>query len=149
MTDLSNLKAPKGATHSRKRVGRGAGSTVGKTSGRGHKGQNARSGGPRNPRFEGGQTPLYKRLPKVGFSNAKFRKKIVIVNLEDLEANFEAGDVVDEQALRELGLIKGSYDGIKILGRGELTTKLTVKAQKFSKSAQATIEDVGGSAEVI
>ncbi len=149
MTDLSNLKAPEGATKSRKRVGRGPGSTLGKTSGRGSKGQNARSGGKTHPRFEGGQTPLYKRLPKLGFSNAKFRKKIVIVNLEDLEARFEEGEVVDEQALRDRGLIKGNHDGIKILGRGELTKKLTVKAHKFSKSAQATIENVGGSVEVI
>ena len=149
MTDLSNLKAPEGATKSRKRVGRGPGSTLGKTSGRGSKGQNARSGGKTHPRFEGGQTPLYKRLPKLGFSNAKFRKKIVIVNLEDLEGRFEDGEVVDEQALRDRGLIKGNHDGIKILGRGELTKKLTVKAHKFSKSARATIEDVGGSVEVI
>ncbi len=149
MTDLSNLKPPKGANSSRKRVGRGDASTFGTTAGKGTKGQNARSGGPRHPRFEGGQTPLYKRLPKFGFSNHKFRKTFLIVNLEDLERLFEEGDVVDEQTLGDRGLVKRNHDGIKILGRGELTKSLTVKAQKFSKSAKAAIEDVGGSAEVI
>ena len=149
MTDLSKLKAPKGATKPRKRLGRGPGSTVGGSAGRGTKGQNARSGGRRHPRFEGGQTPLYKRLPKFGFSNEKFRKRYEIVNLLDLETAFEAGDVVDEESLRDRGLVKRNHDGIKILGKGELTKALTVKAQKFSKSARAAIEDVGGSAEVI
>lgn len=149
MTDLSNLKAPKGATSSRKRVGRGPGSKYGKTAGRGTKGQNARSGGRRHPRFEGGQTPLYKALPKFGFSNEKFRKRYSIVNLEDLERCFEAGAVVDEDSLIDRGLIKRNHDRIKILGRGELTKALTVKAHKFSKSAQAAIEDVEGNAEVI
>ena len=149
MTDLSNLKPPKGAKRSPKRVGRGPGSTYGKTAGRGTKGQNARSGGRRHPRFEGGQTPLYKRLPKFGFSNQKFRKDYVIVNLLDLERAFEEGEVVDEESLIERGLVKRNHDGIKILGKGELTKKLTVKAHKFSKSARAAIEDVEGSAEVI
>lgn len=149
MTDLSNLKPPEGATSSRKRVGRGSGSTHGTTAGRGTKGQNARSGGRRHPRFEGGQTPLFKRLPKFGFSNEKFRKEYSIVNLDDLERLYEDGDVVDEDSLIERGLVKRNHDGIKILGRGELTKSLTVKAHKFSKSAKAAIEDVEGSAEVI
>ncbi len=149
MTDLSNLKPPEGATQSRKRVGRGHGSTFGGTSGRGDKGQNARSGGPRHPRFEGGQTPIYRRLPKFGFSNVNFRTEFSIVNIDELEETFDDGDVVDVQTLIDEGLAKGNQDGIKILGRGELTTELTVKAHKFSESAQAAIEDVGGTAEVI
>lgn len=149
MSDLSNLKPPEGARNTRKRVGRGDGSTHGTTAGRGTKGQNARSGGRRHPRFEGGQTPLFKRLPKFGFSNEKFRKTYSIVNLDDLERLFDEGDVVDEESLIDRGLVKRNHDGIKILGRGELTKTLTVKAQKFSKSAEAAIEDVGGSAEVI
>lgn len=149
MSDLSNLKGPKGANRPSKRVGRGPGSTFGTTAGRGSKGQNARSGGRRHPRFEGGQTPLFKRLPKVGFSNQKFRNEYSIINLEDLERVFEAGDVVDAEALIEGGLIKSNHDAIKILGRGELTKALTVKAHKFSKSAQAAIEAVEGTAEVI
>lgn len=149
MTDLSNLKAPKGAKRSRQRLGRGPGSTTGKTAGRGTKGQNARSGGRRHPRFEGGQTPLYRRLPKFGFSNQRFRKEIAIVNLDELEERFEDGEVVDEESLRQRGLLKGKQDGIKVLGRGELTKALTVKVQKFSKSAREAIEEVGGTAEVI
>ncbi len=149
MTDLSNLKPPEGATQSRKRVGRGHGSTFGGTSGRGDKGQNARSGGPRHPRFEGGQTPIYRRLPKFGFSNVNFRTEFSIVNIDELEETFDDGDVVDVQTLIDEGLTKGNQDGIKILGRGELTTELTVKAHKFSESARAAIEDVGGTAEVI
>ena len=149
MTDLSNLKAPEGANRRRKRVGRGPGSTDGKTAGRGTKGQNARSGGSRHPRFEGGQTPLYRRLPKFGFSNENFRNDFTIINLDTLDSVFEAEDVVDAESLIEKGLIKRNHDGIKILGRGELTKVLTVKAHKFSKSARAAIEDVGGSVEVI
>ncbi len=149
MTDLSNLKPPEGATRSRKRVGRGHGSTKGGSAGRGTKGQNARSGGRRHPRFEGGQTPIYKRLPKFGFSNANFRRTFEIVNLDQLEELFEAGDVVDEEALVEKGLVRKNNDGIKVLGRGELTIELTVKANRFSESARAAIEEVGGNAEVI
>lgn len=149
MTDLSNLHAPDGATKDRKRVGRGPGSTLGKTAGKGHKGQKARSGGSVHPRFEGGQTPLHRRLPKFGFSNKKFAKTFSIVNLHELERVFEAGELVDEASLRERGLIKRNHDGIKVLGNGELTKSLTVKAQKFSASAKAAIENVGGSVEVI
>lgn len=149
MTDLSNLQAPEGATKNRKRVGRGTGSTLGKTSGRGQKGQKARSGGSVHPRFEGGQMPIHRRLPKFGFSNKKFAKTFSIVNLRDLERVFEAGDLVDEASLRERGLIKQNHGGLKILGDGGLTKSLTVKAQKFSAAAKAAIENVGGSAEVI
>lgn len=149
MTDLSNLKPPEGATQSRKRVGRGHGSTKGGTSGRGTKGQNARSGGRRHPRFEGGQTPIYKRLPKFGFSNEKFRNEFEIINVDVLERRFDDGDVVDPEVLVDQGLVKRNHDGIKILGRGELTKSLTVKAHKFSASAREQIEDVGGNAEVI
>lgn len=149
MTDLSNLKAPEGATHSKKRVGRGPGSTLGKTAGRGQDGQKSRSGGKIQPGFEGGQTPLHRRLPKFGFSNDKFRKRFSIVNLQDLERVFADGETVDAESLRERGLVKRNRDGIKILGKGELTINLTVKAHKFSQSAKAAIEAVGGSAEVI
>jgi large subunit ribosomal protein L15 len=149
MSDLSNLKPPAGATSDRKRVGRGPGSTLGKTAGRGQKGQKSRSGGSIHPRFEGGQMPLHMRLPKFGFSNAKFRTHFSIVNLQDLEERFEDGETVDEEALRARGLVKGPHDGIKILARGELSKKLSVKATKFSKSARAAIEQAGGSAEVI
>ncbi|RDV38063.1 50S ribosomal protein L15 [Bradymonadaceae bacterium TMQ3] len=148
MTDLTNLKAPKGANRKRKRVGRGHGSTLGKTAGKGQKGQKARSGGSVHARFEGGQTPLHRRLPKVGFSNP-FEKHYTIINLQDLERVFEDGETVDLDSLRSKGLVKRNLDGVKILGNGELTKKLSVKATKFSKSAKAAIEGVGGSVEVI
>lgn len=148
MSDLSNLKAPKGANRKRKRLGRGHGSTLGKTSGKGHKGQKARSGGSVHARFEGGQTPLHRRLPKVGFTNP-FEKHYTIINLQDLERVFEDGDTVDLETMRAKGLVKRNLDGVKILGNGELTKKLSVKAVKFSKSAKAAIENVGGSVEVI
>lgn len=148
MSDLSNLKAPKGANRKRKRVGRGHGSTLGKTAGKGHKGQKARSGGSVHARFEGGQTPLHRRLPKVGFHNP-FEKHYTIINLQDLERVFEDGDTVDLETMRAKGLVKRNLDGVKILGNGELTKELTVQAVKFSKSAKAAIENVGGSVEVI
>lgn len=146
--DLSNLKPAPGATHRRKRVGRGQGSTLGKTCGAGQKGQKSRSGGNVRPDFEGGQMPLNRRVPKVGFTNIN-RKAIAEVNLHSLERCFEAGAVVDEQALRDAGLLKGRYDGYKILGQGNLTKALTVSAHRFSKSAAARIEELGGTAEVI
>ena len=130
----------------RKRVGRGIGSVVGKTCGRGHKGQRSRAGYSVHPTFEGGQMPLQRRLPKRGFKNM-FRKNIAIVNIEDL-ARFEAGQVVDEKLLRETGLVKGKIDGIKILGEGELKVSLTVKADKISKTAREKIEAAGGKVEV-
>ncbi len=145
--DLSNLKPAIGSTKDRKRIGRGAGSGTGKTAGKGHKGQNARSGGGVKAGFEGGQMPLQRRLPKRGFTPLT-RKVYALVNLRQLE-EFEAGAVVDIQALGKAGMVRKINDGIKILGDGELTKALTVKAHKFSKSAVEKIEAAGGKAEVI
>jgi len=145
--DLSNLQPSYGSTHSKKRIGRGHGSGTGKTAGKGHKGQNARSGGGVKPGFEGGQMPLQRRLPKRGFTPLS-RTVYSLVNLRDLEL-FDAGSVVDLEALGKAGLVGQLKDGIKILGDGELTKALTVKAHKFSKSAQAKIEAAGGTVEVI
>lgn len=145
--DLSNLKPAIGSTKNRKRIGRGPGSGTGKTSGKGHKGQNARSGGGVKPGFEGGQMPLQRRLPKRGFTPLN-KKVYSLVNLQDL-ANFEAGSVVDLEVLTKTGLVGSVKDGLKILGTGELTIALTVKAHKFSKSAAAKIEAAGGTVEVI
>ncbi|HPT88766.1 MAG TPA: 50S ribosomal protein L15 [Bacilli bacterium] len=144
---LHELRPNPGATHSRKRVGRGIGSGLGKTSGRGHKGQNARSGGGVRPGFEGGQTPLFKRLPKRGFTNI-FRKEYAIVNVGALNV-FRKNQRVTVEKLIEKGLIKKEYDGVKILGNGELTKPLTVVAHKFSKSAEKAILEAGGKIEVI
>ena len=136
-----------GSTTAQKRLGRGSGSGLGKTSGKGHKGAKARSGGGKRPGFEGGQMPLYRRVPKRGFNNV-FRTEYAEVNLERLEA-FEDGAVVDAAALLEKRIIRKELDGVKILGGGELTKKLTVKAAKFTASAKEKIEAVGGKAEVI
>ena len=144
---LHELKAVEGARHSRKRVGRGTGSGHGKTSCRGHKGQNSRSGGGVRPGFEGGQTPLFKRLPKRGFTNVN-RKEYAVVNVEDLNV-FEKDSVVTIENLQEKGLVKKVYNGVKVLGDGKLEVALTVKANKFSKSAVAAIEAAGGKTEVI
>ncbi|HAA56981.1 MAG TPA: 50S ribosomal protein L15 [Myxococcales bacterium] len=145
---LSQLKPPAGSTKKRKRVGRGTGSNWGKTAGRGHKGQGSRSGGGVHPRFEGGQMPLQRRLPKRGFHNP-FRKEFVVVNVRDLEG-FEANSVIDVDVLRAKNLIpKNIKAGVKILGDGEISTPLTIKAHKFSKSARAKIEAAGGTIEVI
>ncbi|MCQ2493118.1 MAG: 50S ribosomal protein L15 [Lachnospiraceae bacterium] len=145
--ELSNLRPADGSKQSDNfRRGRGHGSGNGKTAGKGHKGQKARSGAPR-PGFEGGQMPLYRRLPKRGFKNRN-TLNIVAINLSDLE-RFEAGATVDVAALIEAGVIKNPRDGVKILGNGELTKKLDVKANAFSESAKAKIEAAGGSAEVI
>ena len=144
---LDELKPAEGSTFERKRVGRGIGSGTGKTSGKGHKGQNARSGGGVRPGFEGGQMPLYRRLPKRGFTNI-FAKEYVAVNVSELE-RFEDGTEVTAELLKESGVISKVKDGVKILGRGEITKKLTVKVAKFSKSAQEKIEKVGGKAEVM
>lgn len=145
--DLSNLKPAPGSTKNRKRLGRGPGSGTGKTSGKGHKGQNARSGGGVKPGFEGGQMPLQRRLPKRGFTSLN-KKVYALVNLRDLEV-FEAGAVVDVEALGKAGLIGGVKDGVKILADGELGKALTVQAHKFSKSATEKIEAAGGKAEVL
>ena len=145
---LNNLKPNEGATFSRKRVGRGVGSGLGKTSGKGHKGQNARSGGGVRPGFEGGQLPLFRRLPKRGFSNFNFKTKYAVINLSDLD-KFENGTVVTPELLKEMGLVKKQLDGIKVLGNGKLTKKITVKAHKYSNVAKEQIEKLGGKAEVI
>ena len=144
---LEELKPAAGSTHRKKIVGRGIGSGVGKTSGRGHKGQKARSGGGVRPGFEGGQMPLYRRLPKRGFTNI-FAKKYVAVNVEVLD-KFNDGDEVTAESLLEKGIISKTLDGVKILGRGEVTKKLTVKVAKVSESAKEKIEKAGGKAEVI
>jgi large subunit ribosomal protein L15 len=145
---LHDVKAAPGARRERKRLGRGIGSGLGKTAGRGQKGQLARSGGKPGPYFEGGQMPLQRRLPKRGFNNARFAKVYSIVNVSDL-ARFEAGSVVTPEVLLESGLIRQIRDGVKILGDGELTTALTVQAHAFSKAAAEKIEAAGGKAEVI
>ena len=144
---LHELHPAEGSTSAQKRLGRGTGSGLGKTSGKGHKGAKARSGGGKRPGFEGGQMPLYRRVPKRGFNNV-FRTEYAEVNLERLEA-FEDGAVVDAAALLEKRIIRKELDGVKILGGGELTKKLTVKAAKFTASAKEKIEAVGGKAEVI
>ena len=144
---LHEMKYNEGARKDRKRLGRGHGSGTGKTAGKGHKGQNARSGGGVRLGFEGGQTPLARRLPKRGFTNFT-RKEYAIVNVESLN-KFDEGVEVTPEILIETGLVGKELSGIKILGQGELEKKLTVKANKFSKSAIAVIEKAGGKAEVI
>ena len=145
---LNCMYAPVGAKQTRKRVGRGPGSGLGKTSGKGHKGQNARSGGGVRPGFEGGQLPLFRRLPKRGFKNALFKTRYAVINLSDLD-KFEEGAVVTPELLKEMGLIKKQLDGVKVLGNGTLTKKITVKANKFSDAALREIEKIGGKAEMI
>ncbi len=144
---LHEISPAAGSTTAPKRLGRGTGSGLGKTSGKGHKGAKARSGGGKQPGFEGGQMPLARRLPKRGFTNI-FAKEYAEVNVSSLEI-FENGSVVDVDALLNAGIIKKSLCGVKILGEGDLTKSLTVKAAKFSKNAQAKIEANGGKAEVI
>ncbi len=145
--DLSNLSPAPGSVKNRKRLGRGAGSGLGKTSGKGHKGQNARSGGGVKPGFEGGQMPLQRRVPKRGFT--PLHKKVYsLVNLKDLET-FEAGSVVDPEMLMRAGFVKKANDGIKILADGDLTKAITVKAHKFSTAAAEKITAAGGSTEVL
>jgi large subunit ribosomal protein L15 len=144
---LHELKTRPGSKHRVKRLGCGESSGHGKTSGKGHKGQKARSGGSIRLGFEGGQMPLIRRLPKRGFNNAAFKTSYALVNLGDLE-QFAEGLHVTEDLLREKGLVNGRFDGLKILGRGELTKKLTVEADKFSESARQAIEKAGGSAVV-
>ena len=144
---LNELKPNPGARHSKKRVGRGQASGQGKTAGRGSKGQNSRSGGGVRPGFEGGQLPLFMRIPKRGFNNVN-RKEYAIVNVSDLN-QFEEGTVVTPELLIEKKLVKKVYSGIKILGQGSLDKKLTVKANKFSSSAVESIEKAGGTVEVI
>ena len=143
---LHDLKPAVGATTAPKRLGRGTGSGLGKTSGKGHKGAKARSGGGKRPGFEGGQMPLTMRLPKRGFTN-KWRTEYVAINVDRLEV-FEDGQVVTPVELIEMGIIKKIEDGVKIMGNGELTKKLTVRANKFTASAKEKIEAIGGKVEV-
>jgi large subunit ribosomal protein L15 len=147
---INELPATPGARQSAWRKGRGVGSGNGKTAGRGHKGQNARAGGGVRPGFEGGQMPIYRRLPKRGFNNSRFALSYVEINVGDLE-RFADETILDAQALKESGLITlpKVNDGIKILGKGELTKKLTVKAAKFTATAKEKIEKAGGSAEEV
>ena len=144
---IHELKKPEGSTKAPKRIGRGQGTGQGTTAGRGMNGQNSRSGGGVRLGFEGGQMPLYRRLPKRGFNN-KWAKEYAEINVQDLN-RFEDGAVVDLDAMLEAGLVKQVKDGVKVLGNGELDKKLTVKAEKFSKSAAEKIEKAGGKAEVI
>jgi len=145
---LHELRPNDKAFKERKRVGRGPGSGLGKTSGKGHKGQNARSGGGVRLGFEGGQLPLFRRLPKRGFSNAKFKTVYAVINLSDLN-KFEDGAIVTPELLKEMGVLKNQLDGVKVLGNGKLDKKLTVKAHRFSKTAIEAIEKMGGKAEVM
>ena len=145
---LHELVANEGATHRKKRLGCGRGSGLGKTSGKGQKGQKARSGGGKGAVFEGGQLPLYRRLPKRGFTNTKFKTVYATVNVEDLN-RFENGTVVTPALLKETGLVTKMFDGIKVLGEGTLEKKLTIQANKFSGSALEKIEKSGSKAEVI
>ena len=145
---LHELEKNIGATHAKKRVGRGSGSGLGKTSGRGQKGQKARSGGSINPVFEGGQLPLYRRIPKRGFKNDKFKTVYATINVEDLNV-FEDGTVVTPALLKDTGLLKKQLDGVKVLGNGKLEKKITIQANKFSTSALEKIKEAGSKAEVI
>ncbi|MCH5212902.1 MAG: 50S ribosomal protein L15 [Oscillospiraceae bacterium] len=144
---LEELKPVEGSTHRKKIIGRGIGSGVGKTSGKGHKGQKARSGGGVRPGFEGGQMPLYRRLPKRGFNNI-FAKSYVAVNVEVLD-KFNDGDEVTAETMLAKGIVSKTLDGIKLLGRGEVTKKVTVKVAKISASAKEKIEKAGGKVEVM
>lgn len=146
--DLSNLKPPSGATHAKKRVGRGPGTGHGKTAGRGHKGAQSRSGYKRRRGFEGGQMPIHRRVPKRGFHNP-FRVEYAVVNLDTIADRFEAGAVVTPELLRERGLVRGAQAKIKVLGRGDIAKTLTVRAHKFSGKAAGKIAAAGGAAETL
>jgi large subunit ribosomal protein L15 len=146
--NLHNLKPNPGAKHRKKRLGCGESSGLGKTSGKGHKGQKARSGGGVRPGFEGGQMPIHRRLPKRGFSNFQFRDTVAIVNVSQLEHYFEAGAEVNEATLREVGLVKGQIDKVKVLGQGDITKALKVSVDLASASAKEKIEKAGGSLEL-
>jgi large subunit ribosomal protein L15 len=145
---LHELSPAEGSVKEGFRKGRGAGSGNGKTAGKGHKGQNARSGGGVRPGFEGGQLPLYRKLPKRGFNNYRFGKQYAIINVDSLN-KFNDGDVVDGQALLSLGIINKLFDGVKVLGEGEISKKLTVKAAVFSAQAKEKIEAAGGKTDVV
>ena len=145
---LHELSPAEGSVREGFRKGRGAGSGNGKTAGKGHKGQNARSGGGVRPGFEGGQLPLYRKLPKRGFNNYRFAKQYAVINVQSLN-KFNDGEVVDGEALLKLGMLNELFDGVKVLGEGEITKKLTVKAAVFSASAKEKIEAAGGKTEVV
>ena len=142
---LHDLQPTEGSKHRRRRVGRRESSGLGKTSGKGHKGQKSRAGASIRPGFEGGQMPLARRLPKKCFNNAQFKTQFAIVNVSQLEAKFADGDTVNEESLRACGLVKGIYDAVKVLGMGDLTKKLTVDVDKVSGAAKEKIEKAGGS----
>lgn len=145
---LHTLSPNPGAKKRRKRLGQGESSGKGKTSGKGHKGQKARSGGSVRLGFEGGQMPLIRRLPKRGFSNAAFKTVFGVVNLDDLEKRFETGASVNEEVLRESGLIRGRIDGVKLLGRGELSKKLSIEVDSVTASAREKVEKAGGTVAI-
>ena len=145
---LHDIKPNPGAKHRRKRLGSGESSGLGKTCGRGHKGQKSRSGGGPRSTFEGGQMPLYRRLPKRGFNNKRFKKVYAVVNVGLLEDSFDEGALINDQSLREQGIVKGKYDGIKILGAGEVSKKFKLSVNKVSDSAKEKIEKAGGSIEL-
>ena len=147
MDSLSNLKRPKASWHRKKRVGRGQGSGLGKTAGRGGKGQKARTGNMRFEGFEGGQSPLQRRLPKFGFT-APNRKEFAVVNVGQLES-FDAGATVDETALRNAGLVKGRWTGVKLLGEGKLSRKVAIHVHRVSEKARAAVEAAGGSVTLV
>jgi large subunit ribosomal protein L15 len=142
---MHDLQPNPGSKHRKKRLGSGESSGLGKTCGKGHKGQKARSGGSIRPGFEGGQMPLYRRLPKKGFSNDAFRRVFATVNVGELEDCFADGATIDEAALRAAGLVSGRFDAIKVLGNGNLTKNLTVNVDEVSAGARAKIEQAGGS----
>jgi large subunit ribosomal protein L15 len=142
---LHDIKPNPGSKHRRKRLGRGESSGTGKTAGRGHKGQKSRSGGGVRLSFEGGQMPIYRRLPKRGFNNAAFKTQYAVVNVGLLEERFDAGATIDEEALRKAGIVKGRYDGVKILGDGDVSKKFTISVAKVSASAREKLEKAGGS----
>lgn len=146
MIDLSNLSPAQGSTHKKKRVGRGVGSGLGKTAGRGQKGQKSRAGGSPRVGFEGGQMPMSRRLPKRGFKNI-FSKVVAVINVDDLN-RFENGDIVDVVKLREFGLVKGQFDAVKVLGNGDINKKLSLVVDAISATAKDKIEKAGGSVEV-
>lgn len=147
--NLSNLSPRPGAKHRTKRLGSGESSGLGKTCGKGHKGQKSRTGRNVRPGFEGGQMPIYRRLPRRGFSTAQFRDLIAVINVADLEKCFDDGDTVDIAALEKKNLLNHRFDKVKILGRGEISKKLTVQVNLASESAKAKLEQAGGSLELV
>ncbi len=149
MLTLNNLKPTPGSKHRKKRLGNGESSGLGKTCGKGNKGQKARSGGSIRPGFEGGQMPLHRRLPKKGFNNARFKANIAIINLSQLEAFFNAGDAVTEKELRATGLVKGSCDAVKLLAHGELSKALNISVDLASAAAEQKVSAAGGTLTVL